>query len=94
MQKAALVDMLCLQDDISVASSRRSRDNVLQECGWNKEYHNEQIDDSTNGASAFGDLPLVRLGQVDTLQACLDEVGAGPHDQRVRRSEGEAAQGN
>lgn len=94
VQEAAFIDVLCLENDISVATSTSCRDNVLQKRGGDEENDDEQIDNCADGAGAFRNLPLVGLGHVDTLQACLDEVGTGPHDQRICRREGKATQGN
>lgn len=94
VQEAAFVDMLRLENDISIATSTSRRDNVLQKCGWNEEYDDEQVYDCAYGAGAFRNLPLVGLGHVDALQACLDKVGAGPQDQWIGCCEGKSTQGN
>lgn len=94
VQKAAFIDMLCLQNDISIAASTRSGNNILEESGRNEEDDDKQVNNGANGAGAFWNFLFVGFGHVDALQASLDKVGTGPHDQRIGGSEGEAAQSN
>lgn len=93
MQEAALVDMLGMQDDISVPAAARGSNDVLVKGERGEDDDGEEVDDGADCAGALGDLPPVRLGHVDALEPGLDEGGPQPADHGVCGGVGHAAQG-
>ena len=54
VQEPALLDVLLLQDDVSVPASARSRDDVLVEGKRYEAYHAQHVNYGAYGAHALG----------------------------------------
>lgn len=67
MQEASLVNMLGMQDDISVPAAACCSNNVLVEGERGEDYDSEQVDDGADGACALWDLPPICLGHVNAF---------------------------
>lgn len=93
MQEATLLDMLDVEDDVPVASSAGSGDDVLVEGEGDEDDDDEQVDGGADGAHALGQLGAVVLGEVAALEAGADEDGAKPADHGVGQGEGEDGEG-
>jgi hypothetical protein len=93
VQEAPLLHMLDLVHNVLVPASARRRDHVLVKGKRHKHDNGKEIDGGAHGAHALGDLAAVVLAQVDALEAGLHEGRPEPADERKRRAEGQAAEG-
>lgn len=93
MQKASLLDVFDVEDDIPVTSTAGSRDDVFVEGEGDEDDDDEEVDGGADGAHALGELGAVMLGEVAALEAGADEDGAKPADHGVGEREGQDGEG-
>jgi hypothetical protein len=87
MQEPALLDMLDMQHNISIASTARRRHNVLVKRKRGENDDNQYVDDRTHGSHALRDFPSLELAQIHAFQSSLDEGRAKPPDHGIASAE-------
>lgn len=93
MQEATLVDMLNMQDDITVAPPASGGNNVLVEGEGDEDDDGDKVDGGADGAHALRDEGPRRLAHVAAAEAGGNELGAEPADHGVGDGEGEQGEG-
>ena len=94
MEEAALLYVLHVEDDVSVAASAGRRDDVLVERERDENNDDEEVNNRADAAHAFRDLLLVVLAHVDAFQPGFHERWAQPSYHGVSGTEGNATKGN
>lgn len=92
MEEAALLDVLDLQDHITIASPTCGRHNVLVEGKGDEDDDDEQVDDGADSTHALRKLFFVVFAHVDAFQASLDEGRTEPSNHGIAGAEGYAAE--
>lgn len=72
MQISASFHMMDLQDNITIAATRRSCNNVLVECEWDKENQREKIDNCTHGAHCLWSIKATTCISAKSLSIAID----------------------
>lgn len=93
MQEAALVDLLELDDHITVSTTAGGGDDVLVEGKRDEDDDGDEVDGGADGTHALWDLGLVRLAHVAAAKAGAHEGGPQPADHGVAEGEGEQGEG-
>lgn len=93
VQEPALVHMLNVQDNISVAATARRRHNILIKWEGNEDDDGQEVHAGADGAHALGQGRPRRLAHVGAAEARPDKGRAEPADHGVAEGEGHDGEG-
>lgn len=90
VQQTTLINVVKLDDDITIASTTGSGDNILVERKRDKHHDGEEVYGGADGAHALGDLvAVVDLAHVAAAKASLHKGRSEPADHGEAEGKGE-----
>jgi hypothetical protein len=93
VKEPSLLNMLNMEDNITIAASTSSRHDILVERKRNEDNDDQKIDNSANASHALRDLSLVMLAHVNSSQARLHKRRTQPSNHGIGGAERDAAEG-